>query len=120
MPKPDQEFVSVYANGTSGTVVTVAAAWADDPAVTVLPDEPAVDKWGVPLPPRKATTKPAAKKAAASQGSKPRKPRKPRARKSTSKRASKKSATSTNESSSTSNGGTTQTVAASTPEEASK
>lgn len=50
------EFVSIYANGNSGTVVTVTEAFAKSIDAKVLADEPAVNTIGKPLPPREAGT----------------------------------------------------------------
>lgn len=99
------QFVSIQAD--NGQIVTVAASWAKARKLTVLKDEPAVDRFGVPLSPRKATGAAPAKKAAA------KKAKKATARKRASKRTTSKSSES-------STSGNTGMVAAATPEEASK
>lgn len=46
------EFVSIYANGDKGKVVTVTAAFAEGIGAKVLDDVPALDTRGRPLPAR--------------------------------------------------------------------
>lgn len=46
------EFVSIYADGDSGKVVTVSAAFAEGIGAKALKDVPPLDSRGRPFPPR--------------------------------------------------------------------
>lgn len=59
------DFVSIYADGDSGKVVTVTEAFAEGIGATVL-DTPATDRSGRPLPARDLPEKP--KKASGKSG----------------------------------------------------
>lgn len=57
------EFVSAYSDDTGNTIVSVSADHAKGAGLTVLKSEPALDRAGLPLPPREGN-RTTAKKAA--------------------------------------------------------